>query len=440
MIEPGSEEYYEPTLGTYGNVDASFADSGCFAGLKCLLLHEDAPIGSTSAYLAYATQLAPGDTITASFYGKGSGTARVQIGAHFVTDDLTDLTYPAESAAYVGANGVWGKSEQSWVMPPNRTGLIIEAWLLVTSSNNADVWIDALTVTVVSQAMRPLLSVAPAYISLMSEPGALLGVDSQGVDNVVVEQVSQPCYSAPSCFKVSEHPLLQGNTPTVWVAAVHGVSPYDIIYARAWVRGAEGSTGARIVASYFEDAYKDPAPADGDYYRSTHPCQCLARSLEYRGYCQASFDADSCNAEERCFWGPRHNVACLAQINTHISHHDAGPSDLSGQGGMWGVTEYAWPIAEGRTGLLIEIEIHCVESAYNSVFIDDLTISTNSSSAYVVVAPVAPPPPPPPLSSSVEKLATSSVVALVAAKVAATLAESDAFPAPPPPWAHPLSG
>ena len=43
--------------------------------------------------------------------------------------------------------------------------------------------------------------------------------------------------------------LALAGTPQVYVASVHNLSPYDHVYAQLWVRGAGGSTKARIWAS-----------------------------------------------------------------------------------------------------------------------------------------------------------------------------------------------
>jgi len=338
---------FSPVLGTYGAIESyDFETSGCYAGSRCLKFTETVPLsGTPQVYLAYITNLVPGDVVYASYWGKGSGsTTKTRLWAHYTVDDHTDYSnsgYGPDS--YVGLDGVWGKSEHTWTVPDGETGMVIEARIYAYDGgygDSPDVWVDDLTVTIISET--GLVATAPAYETYFTDPGPVLGTytydgSAGGADNVQVEQVSEGCYSYPSCYKATEDPL--EGSPQVWIASVYNLSPYDHVYAQLWVKGAGSTTKSRLWASYFEGEITN--------YAASHP--------------------------------------------------EGGPNEYKGEDGLWGLSSYTWPITHGHTGLLIQARVYAYDMAYNSVLIDNLLISTNSTTAYVLMAPKTAAPPAPPL-------------------------------------------
>jgi len=357
---------FSAVLGQYGAVEsANFETSGCHSGERCLKVTERVPLDGTTpqVYLAYLTDIQEGDLVSASFWGKGSGTTtKARLWAHYTEHDHTDYDGSASGpSTYAGLNGVWEKTEHTWAVPEGKTGMVIEARLYAYDGGFGDepaVWVDDLTVTIASAT--GLVGTAPAYESNFETPGTVLGTFtydySTGADtgNLQVEQVDTGCYSYPSCFNATEDPL--AGSPQVWLASVYNLSPFDHVYAQLWVKGAGSTTKSRLWGSYFEGEH--------DVYAAAHP--------------------------------------------------EGGPSQYKGEGGLWGLSAYSWPITHGHTGLLIQARVYAYEPAFNSVLMDNLLISTNSTTAYVLMAPKAaqaevspspraPPPPspsPPPPSAS----------------------------------------
>jgi len=340
--------FFSPVLGSYGAIASTeFETSGCYSGDRCLKFTETVPLdGTPQVYLAYITNLQEGDEVYASFWGKGSGTTtKTRLWAHYTENDHTDYDGSASGpSTYVGLEGVWEKTENTWIVPAEKTGMIIEARIYAYDGgygDSPDVWVDDLTVTVTSAT--GLVGTAPAYESFFTDPGDILGTytydynTGSDAENVVVEQISEGCYSYPSCYQATEDPLI--GTPQVWVAAIYNLSPYDHVFGQMWVKGAGGSTKGRIWASYFEGEV----------------------------------------------------------TNYAASHADAGPDVYKGEDGLWGVSSYSWPIEQGRTGLLIQARVYAYEEEFNSMLIDNLLISTNSTTAYVIMAPLTGAPPAPPL-------------------------------------------
>jgi len=327
---------FQASLGWYGNIDsAEFASSGCRTGDKCLVATEGLPLsGTPQVYVASLTELEEGDTISASFWVKGSGTStKARIWAHFTEHDHTSYDGSASgNSDYFGLGGVWEEASYTWTVPVNKTGLVIEARIYAYDGGYGDspsIWVDDLAVTLTSA--KGLVATAPAYETGFETPGAVpLGTYTGSNDNIVVDQISEGCYSYPSCFEATEDPL--SGTPQVYVASVHNLSPYDHVYAQLWLKGAGGSTKARVWASYFEGEVS-----------------------EYAG-----------------------------------SHPDGGPSDYKGMDGEWGLSSFTWPIGLEKTGLVIQARVYCYDLDYNSVLIDNLLISTNSTTAYVEMADQAP--------------------------------------------------
>ena len=119
---------------------------------------------------------------------------------------------------------------------------------------------------------------------------------------------------------------------------MYNLSPYDHVFAQLWVRGVGSTTRARLWASYFE----------GD------------------------------------------------DVNAFSAFHPSGgPNEFKGMEGEWGLTSFVWPITHGQTGLLIQARLYVDDLAYNSVLLDNLLISTNSTTGYAEMAPVTAPSPPP---------------------------------------------
>jgi len=367
-----------PSLGYYGSIGSiTFETSGCHGGSKCIKAEASEVTGTPTVYLAYVKQLSPGDVVTASYWGKASGNSSTGIWAHYIEDDHTDYDGSASgSSEYVGSYGEWAKTESSWTVPPRKTGLVIEARLYAADDDYHALWMDDLSVTVVSTLSPPLVATAPSYESYFTQPGSVLGVSG---DNVVVEQVDRGCYSYPSCYEATEQ--APGSSISaesrVSVASIHGLQPHDHVFAQAWVKGAGPGATARIWASYFQ----------GD----------------------------------------------------NVGPHDGGPGDGASESKgdrQWGCTSYAWPITAGNEGLLIQIIVEVTNSsAADSLLIDNLLISTNSTTASVVMAPQAyPPSSPPTLRDQLAKAAKASLLRDVARRIALKpAAPPPPSPSPPPP-------
>jgi len=343
VVTPDSDAYLEPTIGTAGAVQsATFDTSGCHTGSSCLKLTQAAPIsadttGSATAHLAYIASLTPGDTVTMSFWGKGGGTTTTRIWSHFSANDHTQYDSTAGGAeSFVGADGVWGLSEYTVVVPDGKDAIVVEAAVYATDASYPSIWIDDLTVTVTSGSGQ--VATAPAYSSDFSVSGSVLGTSSGSADtdNLVVEQVNEGCYSYGGCFQATEEPL--EGTPKILLAAVYNLQQHDHVYGQIWLQGAGSNTKARIRGRYFD---QDITNTDGG--------------------------AD-------------------------------GPDEWKGMDHLWGLSSYVWPIPEGKTGLLIEVRMSVQDIAYNSLLIDNMLVSTNSTSAYVVMSPISDTPPAPPAS------------------------------------------
>jgi len=335
---PGNDDAHGnliPVIGTFGNIgETLIVETGCYNGESCLEATESPLSGTPEIYLAWVSNLNQGDIVKATVWAKGGPTSEVGLCGHY-TDEADDYNSFDESAGCseekAGAGKVWEKLSYSFTVEEDKEALLVAAKLYCYDEDDATVWIDDLKITVTS--VSALVATSPAWASDFGiEDGEPLGVDTNGANNVEVEIVSSGCRSPPGCFKATEEIELEGTdwTPKILIATVHNLSPFDHVYAHAWFKGDGGDTEGQLYATYFDT------------------------------------------------WG------------VFAGDHDDGGGSLVGQDNQWGLSEFVWPIHNGRTGLQIEARTYVFDPAHPSILIDDILVSTNSTTAYVTVAPVSP--------------------------------------------------
>jgi len=332
-----------PVLGYYGNVGSTaIVQSGCRSGTSCLEAVESPLSGTPQVYLAWISNLNAGDLVKGQFWAKGGVTSEVGIWGHW-TDSDDDYNSFDESAGgsevHVGAGKNWEQLSYTWTVPQDKVALLIRANIYATDVDDATVWIDDLRITLTSATA--LVATAPAWLSDFSiENGEPLGIDTDGADNLEVALVSSGCRSAPGCFKATESPLL--GTPSIAIAAVHRLSPFDHVYAHAWFKGDGGATKGRVWATYWTED------------------------------------------------GQRERASELGQYLHERAHDGGGPEDFAGKENAWSQSEYVWAIPPGKTGLTVEARVYVSDPTLPSILIDDILVSTNSTTAHVTVSPQEP--------------------------------------------------
>lgn len=159
-------------LGSYGNVvnplNVSTAVDGAtntvtpLSGSRMLQVTEQPHSSTPQAFIGVVTDVADGDSITASFFGwdySPDASPSMRIWGHYLTD-INDINSYGGSASgnldyTVGVDGGnWSQVSHTWTMDfvtdTNRVALVIEARLYSTPSSgdySTDYWVDDLSIT-----------------------------------------------------------------------------------------------------------------------------------------------------------------------------------------------------------------------------------------------------------------------------------------------------
>jgi len=183
----GWENGVDTVLGYYGTpvnegetpIFATINDTQVNGGMYSLQLIDNAPSGTPQAFVAAVYGLQEGDEVTGVIYrydDTESGAPSCRIWGHWNNslgtpeEDITGYDGSASGNNSYGDDIGWGAIEYTWVVPAEKTGLIIE---VRTYSNAGDtVWVDDLTVT------------APDGATIRFADGGTVGVQNQSLSAV----------------------------------------------------------------------------------------------------------------------------------------------------------------------------------------------------------------------------------------------------------------
>lgn len=143
-------------LGSYGNLGwaANVADP-LGGGGSVLEIHEDPVDGTPQAFVAWITGLTDGDIVHGSFMGLGHndlGTSSVRLWGHYTDTGGTIDDYAGSASgnsSYSGAT--WTMLEYDWTFDSDggdRDGLVMEARIYTSGSDNGSAYVDDLSVYV----------------------------------------------------------------------------------------------------------------------------------------------------------------------------------------------------------------------------------------------------------------------------------------------------
>jgi hypothetical protein len=147
-----------PQTGSQGSTLPDYTCPGAFDGDRYLHVAEDPHYSTPQAYLAWVTDLQPGDVVTAGFYGydiTAGGSPSWRIWGHYADSFDVNSYYGSAGGndTYTAGTG-WDYIEHTWTFAASdsaATALVIEGRLYSTPStsdpDHTDYWADYICVT-----------------------------------------------------------------------------------------------------------------------------------------------------------------------------------------------------------------------------------------------------------------------------------------------------
>ena len=172
-------------VGSYGNLGGAFNVANPQGDGNSLMIQEDPVGGTPQAFVCWINGLTEGDYVTASFMGYGNndtGDSSVRLWSHYTaTGGDVDSYHGSAGGDGTYSEDTWTYMSNQWTFNSdggNHGGLVIEARIYTTGSDNGYAYVDDLFVEVVDadgsggiEIILPGAVPAPGALALLGFAG-----------------------------------------------------------------------------------------------------------------------------------------------------------------------------------------------------------------------------------------------------------------------------